>query len=283
MRTCPWMIEVAAVLSAAVHHWADLYIIVFLLLFNAAQSAAALVLTQPGLSVIINAVEGARRIFARMMSYTIYRIAMTIDIMVFVVAAMIIFGYFPLTAMMIIILALLDDIPIMTIAYDNTYLSPKPVRWEMHRVLTVSSVLGFLATLESFGLLLIGKLYLKLDIPHLQSMLFLQLVAGGHLMLFVTRSKKSFWRKPYPSWPLFTAIVTTQAFAVAMTGFGWLVPKLPWMLIGDVWAYDIAWMIVLDLVKLATYHFIRRMREHRAAHKQQYLKRVNRPLHSHSS
>lgn len=70
---------------------------------------------------------------------------------------------------------------------------------------------------------------------------------------------------------------------MAMTGFGWLVPKLPWMLIGYVWAYDIAWMIVLDLVKLATYHFIRHMREHRGGHKQQYLKRVNRPLHSHSS
>jgi len=250
---------------------------------NAAQSAAALVLTQPGLSVIINAVEEARRIFERMMSYTIYRIAMTIDIMVFVVAAMIIFNYFPLTAMMIIILALLDDIPIMTIAYDNTYLSPKPVRWEMHRVLTVSSILGFLATLESFGLLLLGKLFLKLDISHLQSMLFLQLVAGGHLMLFVTRSKKSFWRKPYPSWPLFTAIVGTQAFAVAMTGFGWLVPKLPWKLIGYVWVYNIAWMIVLDLVKLATYHFMRHIGEHRADHKQRYLKQVNRPLHAHSS
>jgi len=74
------------------------------------------VLTAPGLSVIIRAVEEARRIFERMMSYTVYRIAMTISIMVFVVAAMIAYNVFPLTAMMIIILALLDDIPIMTIA-----------------------------------------------------------------------------------------------------------------------------------------------------------------------
>ncbi|HZE21113.1 MAG TPA: plasma-membrane proton-efflux P-type ATPase, partial [Desulfobaccales bacterium] len=246
---------------------------------NAAQSAAALVLTEPGLSVIINAVEEARCIFERMMSYTIYRIAMTIDIMVFVVAAMITFNYFPLTAMMIIILALLDDIPIMTIAYDHTYQNPTPVRWEMHRVLTISSVLGFLAMIQSFGLLLIGKLVLFLDIPHLQTMLFLQLVAGGHLMLFITRIKKSFWRKPHPSWPLFFAIVGTQAFAVAMTGFGWLVPRLPWELIGLVWAYNIVWMIGMDITKLGLY----RLLEGRAKFKQRFMKTLNRPLHSHSA
>jgi len=244
---------------------------------NAAQSAAALVLTEPGLSVITRAVEEARRIFERMMSYTIYRIAMTIDIMVFVVAAMIAFNYFPLTAMMIIILALLDDIPIMTIAYDNTYLSPTPVRWEMHRVLTISSVLGFLAMIESFGLLVIGKLALNLDVPHLQTMLFLQLVAGGHLMLFITRTKKSFWRKPHPSPPLFFAIVGTQAFAVLMTGFGWLVPKLPWALIGVVWIYNLVWMVGMDIIKIGLY----RLLENRANHKRRFLETLNRPLHPH--
>jgi H+-transporting ATPase len=245
---------------------------------NAAQAAAALILTAPGLSVIIKAVEEARCIFERMMSYTIYRIAMTIDIMVFVVAAMITFHYFPLTAMMIIMLALLDDIPIMTIAYDHTYLSMVPVRWQMHRVLSISSVLGFLAMIQSFVLLLIGKLIMNLDVPHLQTMLFLQLVAGGHLMLFITRTKKSFWRKPHPSWPLFLAIVGTQAFAVLMTGFGWLVPRLPWELIGIVWAYNIVWMIGMDTVKLAVYHLI----EGRAKSKRRFVETLNRPLHSHS-
>jgi H+-transporting ATPase len=245
---------------------------------NAAQSAAALVLTEPGLSVIINAVEEARCIFERMMSYTIYRIAMTIDIMVFVVVAMIVFNYFPLTAIMIIILALLDDIPIMTIAYDHTYHSPTPVRWQMHRVLTISSVLGFLAMIQSFGLLLIGKLVLFIDIPQLQTMLFLQLVAGGHLMLFITRTKKSFWKKPHPSLPLFLAIVGTQAFAVLLTGFGLLVPRLPWELVGFVWAYNIVWMVGMDIIKLGLYHLL----EGRAKFKRRFVETVNRPLHNHS-
>jgi len=155
---------------------------------DAARAAAALILTEPGLSVIIKAIEEARKIFERMMSYTIYRIAMTIDIMFFVVLAMLSFNFTPLTAVMIIILALLDDIPIMTIAYDNTRIDPKPVRWQMTRVLSISSVLGLLAVAETFGLLLIGWEWLKnpewqqwmhIDKPHLQTMLFLQLVAGG--------------------------------------------------------------------------------------------------------
>jgi H+-transporting ATPase len=244
---------------------------------NAAQSAASLVLTSPGLSVIIKAVEEARRIFERMMSYTIYRIAMTIDIMFFVVLAMLIFGYYPLTAVMIIILALLDDIPIMAIAYDNTWLSPKPVRWEMSRVLSVSSSLGILAMLESFGLLLIGKEILHLSTPHLQTLIFLQLVAGGHLMLFLTRTKKAFWHPPYPSWQLFWAIVGTQVFAVLMTGFGWLVPALPWKVVGMVWVYNLVWMVIQDGIKLAVYRLI----EHRAKHHRNFLKAMNQPLHSH--
>ena len=155
---------------------------------DAARAAAALILTDPGLSVIIQGIEEARRIFARMMSYTLYRIAMTTDIMVFIVLATVVYGFFPLTPIMIIALALLDDVPIMTIAFDRASVAPRPVRWEMDRVLAVSSILGALAVAESFGLMYVGKTVLKLDQPQLQTMMFLQLVAGGHLMLFLTRA-----------------------------------------------------------------------------------------------
>ena len=253
---------------------------------DAARAAAALILTAPGLSVIIKAIEEARQIFERMMSYAIYRIAMTVDIMFFVVLAMLVFNFTPLTAVMIIVLALLDDIPIMTIAYDNTRIDPKPVRWHMGRVLSVSSVLGLLAVAETFGLLLIGWEWLKnpewqqwiqMDKSHLQTMLFLQLVAGGHLMLFVTRTKKPFFVPPFPSQTLFCAIVGTQVFAVLMCAVGWLVPALPWGLIGLVWVYNIVWMFIQDFIKVGVYYLI----EDRAKHRQRYLKTVNQPLHPH--
>ncbi|MBN2291332.1 MAG: HAD-IC family P-type ATPase, partial [Pirellulales bacterium] len=253
---------------------------------DAARAAAALVLTAPGLSVITSAIEEARRIFERMLSYTVYRIAMTIDIMVFVVLSMVIFSFQPLTAVMIIVLALLDDIPIMTIAYDNTRIDPKPVKWNMHAVLTTASVLGFLAVAETFGLLLIGmewlnnstwQSWLAMDQSHLKTMLFLQLVVGGHLMLFVTRTHGSIFKPPYPSWQLFWSVVGTQVFAVLMCGFGWLVPQLPWSLIGVVWIYNLIWMVVQDFTKMG----VIRMNEHKAGHHRVFLERLNKPLHEH--
>jgi H+-transporting ATPase len=84
-------------------------------------------------------------------------------------------------------------------------------------------------------------------------MMFLQLVAGGHLMLFLTRTQRAFWQPPFPARPLFLAIVITQVVAVLMCGFGLLVPALPWILIAWVWAYNLVWMVFLDTVKLMFY------------------------------
>jgi H+-transporting ATPase len=220
---------------------------------EAARAAAALILTAPGLSVIIKGIAGARRIFERMMSYVLYRIAMTIAIMVFVVLASIYYHFFPLTAIMLIALALLDDVPIMTIAFDNASVPPEPVKWELDRVLVISSVLGLLGVIQSFGLLYLGDTVHHLDRPQLQTMMFLQLVAGGHLMLFVTRTRGLFWRPPYPSSKLFFAIAATQIAAVLMCSQGWLVPPLHWKIIGFVWGYNLLWMIVQDIVKLGLY------------------------------
>jgi H+-transporting ATPase len=223
---------------------------------EAARAAAALILTAPGLSVIIEGIAEARRIFERMMSYVLYRIAMTIAIMVFVVLASIYYHFFPLTAIMLIALALLDDVPIMTIAFDNASVPPRPVRWELDHVLVISSVLGLLGVIESFGLLYLGDTLHHLDRPQLQTMMFLQLVAGGHLMLFVTRTRGLLWKPPYPSSKLFFAIVATQIAAVLMCSQGWLVPPLPWKIIGLVWGYNLLWMIVQDIVKLGLYRVL---------------------------
>ena len=86
---------------------------------DAARAAAALVLTAPGLSVIATAIEEARRIFERMNSYAIYRIAETTRVLLFMTASILIFNFYPVTAVMIVLLALFNDVPIMMIADDN--------------------------------------------------------------------------------------------------------------------------------------------------------------------
>jgi H+-transporting ATPase len=78
----------------------------------------------------------------------------------------------------------------------------------------------------------------------------LQIGGGGHLLLFVMRSRETMFSPPWPAPPLFGAILGAQIFAVMICGFGWFVPAIPWTVIGLVWAYMLAWTLVLDGVKL---------------------------------
>lgn len=253
---------------------------------DAARGAAALILTAPGLSVIDNAIDEARRIFGRITSYTIYRVALTMDIMFLVVLSTIFLNFQPLTAIMIVIMSLLDDLPIMTIAYDNTAVSQKPIRWRMPRLLGVSAVLGLASIVQSFGLLLMGMAVMKstaaqtyfglFDESHLQTVMFLQLIAGGHLLLLVTRTQGWFFRSPYPSMPLLVAMVATQALAVLMCGFGWFVPAISWTLIGWIWVYLLIWLVVLGIVRIAT----ERLMDDRLARRTRSAEIVNASLHS---
>jgi H+-transporting ATPase len=137
--------------------------------------------------------------------------------------------------------------------------SPKPERWDMHKVLVFSGLMGLLSFAESLGLLLIGLEWIgnanltaliPLDGDSLKTAMFLQLAVGGHLLLFVVRTRHSVFCPPYPSVPLFLAIVATQIVAILICGFGILMPKLGWSAIAAVWAYSLVWMVVLDLVKL---------------------------------
>jgi H+-transporting ATPase len=230
---------------------------------DAARSAAALILTAPGLSTIVNAIGVARQIFERIESYIYYRVAMTLDIMILVVASIVFFQFQPITAIMIVALALLDDIPIMTIAYDNVPAAEKPMRWNIQAILVFASVMGLLSVVETFGLLLIGLRWvadpqlqnmIKLDSAQLQTVMFLQLAVGGHLLLFVVRTKRSLFQPPYPSARLFWAVVATQVVAVVICVMGVGVRAIAPATIVSVWIYCLLWMAVLDALKLVYLH-----------------------------
>ncbi|MCB0934284.1 MAG: plasma-membrane proton-efflux P-type ATPase [Mycobacterium sp.] len=223
---------------------------------EAARGAAALILTAPGLSVINNAIDEARRIFGRITSYTLYRVALTIDLMFLVVIASIMLGFQPLTAAMIVVISLLDDIPIMTIAYDRTEVSAKPIRWRMPQILGTSAALGFFAVVQSLGMLLFAYWAMQYgefgihERGHLQTVMFLQLVNGGHLLILVTRARRWFFLPPFPAAPLAIAIVGTQLLAVLMSGFGWLVPAIPWSTVGVVLLYNGVWVFIMSAVRI---------------------------------
>jgi len=221
---------------------------------DAARAAAALILTAPGLSTIVNAVDESRRIFERMNSYAIYRVTETIRIMVFVVAAMLIYDIYPITAVMIILLAFFNDVPIMTIAYDRTAADPQPVRWDMRRIVTVSTVLGLIGVGETLGLLWYAHDVLALDIGSMQTFVFLKLAVSGHLTLFVARSKQAFWKKPWPAPALLWSAVITKLLATLFVLFPFgLIAPIGWKAVVVIWAYCVFWAFVEDRAKLAVY------------------------------
>ena len=242
---------------------------------DAARAAADLVLTGTGLSVIIHAIEEARRIFERMNAYAIYRITETIRIMLFMVTAILVYNFYPITAVMIILLALLNDLPILTIAKDNTWLSPTPVRWDMRKVLTVATFLGVLGVAETFLLLIIAKNHFHVSLEQLQTIIFLKLAVAGHLTLFVARTRNCFLARPFPAPLLLVAIISTQIVAALIAGFGWFVTPISWEYIGLIWAYCLFWVFVEDGLKLLVYRHL----EHKTKRHSHFLGRLRSSLH----
>ena len=138
---------------------------------DAARAAASIVLLASGLSVIIDAIKESRRIFQRMNSYAIYRIAETLRVLFFMTLAILVFNFYPLTAVMIVMLALLNDGAILSIAYDNVHYKDKPEAWNMRLVLGISTVLGVIGVVAAFGLFYLGERVFHLDRAHIQTCL----------------------------------------------------------------------------------------------------------------
>ncbi len=222
---------------------------------DAAKSAAAIVFTKPGLSVIIDAIKRSREIFQRMTHYSIYRITETIRVLLFVSLSIIVFKFYPVTALMIVLLALLNDAPIMTIAYDNVTYSKNPDRWNMKLILGIASFLGVAGVLISFLMLYIGRDVFVLSNDVLQSFIYLKLSVFGHFTVFVARTKGHFWSSK-PAWPLLAAVIITQAIATLITVYGFLLPAMGWKLAGFIWGTGVVVFIVVDFLKVYLYKLL---------------------------
>ena len=222
---------------------------------DAARAAADIILTSPGISVINHAIEQARITFERMKSYATFRVAETIRIILFMTLCIVIFDFYPITALMIILLALLNDIPILAIAYDNTKVSEKPVRWKMNTLLTMSTILGISGVISSFLLFF----YLRqqgLDEELIQSLIFLKLIIAGHSTIYITRVENWFWKRPWPSPLLFFATFGTEILGTFIAVYGLFITPIGWEYAIYIWAYALVWFLINDVIKMVTHRFL---------------------------
>jgi H+-transporting ATPase len=222
---------------------------------DAARAAASIVLLTSGLTVIIDAIKESRRIFQRMNSYAIYRIAETLRVLLFMTMAILVFNFYPLTAVMIVMLALLNDGAILSIAYDNVQYKDKPEAWNMRLVLGVSTVLGVIGVVSAFGLFYLGERVFHLDRAHVQTLMYLKLSVAGHLTIFLTRTRGPFW-SIRPAKILWVAVLGTQIVATLIAVFGLFMAPLGWGWALFVWGYALAWFLLNDRVKLLAYRVL---------------------------
>jgi H+-transporting ATPase len=190
-----------------------------------------------------------------MNSYAMYRIAETLRVLLFMTLAIVVFRFYPLTAIMIVMLALLNDGAILSIAYDNVRYSKQPEAWSMRTVLGIATVLGLVGPCAAFGLFYLGDRVFHIDRPQIQTMMYLMLSVAGHLTIFQTRTHGPWW-STRPARILLLAVIGTQTGATLICLFGFLVTPLWWGWAAFVWGYAFAWFLVTDPVKLLAYRIL---------------------------
>ncbi len=221
---------------------------------DAARAAADIVLLAPGLSVIIRAIKESRKMFQRMNSYAIYRIAETIRVLFFMTLAILVFNFYPVTAVMIVLLAILNDGAILSIAYDRVRYANRPEVWNMPLVLGIATVLGITGVISSFGMFYLGERVFHLGRETVQTLMYLKLSVAGHLTIFLTRTRRPFW-SIRPASVLLGAVLGTQTVATLIAVFGLFMAPLSWGWAAFVWGYALAWFFLNDRVKLVAYRF----------------------------
>lgn len=218
---------------------------------DAARSAADIVLLQPGLSTIVDGIITSRIIFQRMRSYAVYRITSTVHFLAFLFCTIIIYDY-SLPADLIVLIALLNDGATIVISIDNALVSPRPDKWRLGQLLTLSVVLGFLLAGSSFAHFFVARDFFLVSRDELDTILYLQMSSCPHFVIFSTRLAVPFWHNA-PSLLFFIAIVGTQIFAMYISIYGLLAHPIGWAWGASVMAISVGYFIILDQVKVQIY------------------------------
>eukprot|EP00249_Psilotum_nudum_P016249 c25746_g1_i1 orf=416-3301(-) len=236
---------------------------------DAARSASDIVLTEPGLSVIISAVLTSRAIFQRMKNYTIYAVSITIRIVLgFLLLALI--WKFDFSPFMVLIIAILNDGTIMTISKDRVKPSPQPDSWKLKEIFATGVVLGtYLAIMTVIFFWAIHKTNFFPDRFHVKTIrgsnshetaaIYLQVSIISQALIFVTRSRGfSFMERP--GMLLVSAFVIAQLVATiiavyAKWGFA-NVRGIGWGWAGVIWLYSLISYVPLDFIKFAVRYIL---------------------------
>ncbi|MGE5041709.1 MAG: plasma-membrane proton-efflux P-type ATPase [Candidatus Levyibacteriota bacterium] len=216
----------------------------------ALKATADIVLLSEGISVIRDAIIESRKIFERIYTYSLYRISESLRLIITIAVLGLLYGVYPLTALQIILIALLNDIPIISLASDRVKTTNRPAKIDAKNRFTLSSLYGLTGVANSLLLFFLVSNIWHIDWSLLQTMFFLKLTVSGHLLIYVAHTKKRWWQF-LPSKGVIWATTLTQLVATgfALTGF-LMSARLPLWQVGFVWAWSLGWMQVSEGMKM---------------------------------
>ena len=216
---------------------------------SALKSMADIVLLGPGLAVIQDAILEARKIFVRLYNYSVYRISESFRLIITILILGLWYGFYPLVPLQIILLAFLNDIPIISLAVDRVKISTKPSEIKTKERLGLSLLFGSVGVLNSLILFFIMMDIWHLSLPVVQTIFFLKLTVSGHMLIYVAHTKER-WFKFLPSKQVIIATSVTQVVATMLALTGFLMPaKISLSNAIFVWLWAFAWMQISELMK----------------------------------
>ncbi len=216
---------------------------------DALKATADIVLLSDGISVIKDAILESRKIFARLYSYSTYRISESLRLIVTITVLGLIYRLYPLTPVQLILLALLNDIPIISLAFDRVKIALQPTKINVRERFTLSSLFGLAGILNSLILFFLMTSVFHLNWGVIQTVYFLKLTVSGHMLIYVARTKERWWRF-LPSKQVIIATTLTQLVATTLALTGLVMPsKIPFVWVIVVWVWSFFWMQISELLK----------------------------------
>lgn len=216
---------------------------------SALKSMADIVLLGPGLAVITDAIVESRKIFARLYHYSVYRISESFRLIITILILGLWYGFYPLMPLQLILLALLNDIPIISLAVDRVAISSQPSEIKVKERFLLSLLFGSVGVINSILLFLLMTGILHLSLPVMQTIFFLKLTVSGHMLIFVAHTKER-WYRFLPSKAVIFATVGTQLAATVFALTGFLMPaSISFSAVVFVWLWTLFWMQMSELMK----------------------------------
>ena len=222
---------------------------------DVAKASASIVLTEPGIRIIVDALKTSRRIYQRMLTWVLNKVTKTIQL-VGVLAV----GFFWLHELVVsllgmALLVLANDFVTMSLATDNVKYAPSPASWNVKNLTLASAGIGVFFVIEGLLAILLGRNLFHLAGGPLRTFVLLMLVFTSQFRVYLVRERRHFWDSRPGRGLLLASAATIVAFSL-LAVFGVIIDRIALSQVLVVAAYSLAFTAVVELPK---YFIFRRL------------------------